>query len=112
MVGIAGDFSIGATKSGIEVDPGCRYLAGPAQLERIWRDLWTIENRLHYVRDGTFGDDRCQIHTGTAAQALTVTRNAVISTLRFHGWSNLGAATRCYAAHPQRILRLIGATIL
>lgn len=25
--GIAGDFSIGATKSGIEVDPGCRYLA-------------------------------------------------------------------------------------
>ncbi len=87
-------------------------LAGPAQLERIWRGHWTIENRLHYVRDETFGEDRCQVHTGTAAQALAAMRNAVVSTLRFHGWSNLAAATRCYAAHPQRILRLIGATTL
>jgi len=28
-------------------------LAGPAQLEHIWRGHWTIEKRLHYVRDET-----------------------------------------------------------
>ncbi len=86
--------------------------AGPDQLEQVWRGHWTIENRLHYVRDGTFGEDRCQVHTGTAAQALAAIRNAVISTLRFHGWSNLAAATRCYAAHPQRALHLFGAPAL
>lgn len=86
--------------------------AGPAQLEQIWRGHWTIENRLHYVRDETFGEDRCQVHTGTAAQALAAIRNAVIATLRFHGWSNLAAATRCYAAHPQRALQLLGAIAL
>jgi hypothetical protein len=84
-------------------------LAGPAQLEQIWRGHWTIENCLHHVRDETFGEDRCQVHTGSAAQALAALRNAVISLLRFHGWSNLAAATRCYAAHPQRALRLLGA---
>jgi len=29
-------------------------LAGTAQLQRIRRDHWTIENHLHYVRDETF----------------------------------------------------------
>ncbi len=85
---------------------------GPAQLEHIWRGHWTIENRLHYVRDETFGEDRCQVHTGTAAQALAALRNAVLSTLRFHGWSNIAAATRTYAAHPQRALQLFGAITL
>lgn len=84
-------------------------LADAAQLERIWRGHWTIENRLHYVRDETFGEDRCQVHIGTAAQALAALRNAVLSTLRFHGWTNIAAATRTYAAHPQRALQLFGA---
>lgn len=87
-------------------------LAGPAQLEQIWRGHWTIENRLHYVRDETFREDRCQVHTGAAAPALAALRNAVIGLLRFHGWSNIAAATRCYAEQPQRLLHLIGATTL
>jgi predicted transposase YbfD/YdcC len=87
-------------------------LAGPAELEQIWRGHWTIENRLHYVRDETFCEDRCQVHTGAAAQALAAVRNAVIGLLRFHGWSNIAVATRRYAAQPQRLLHLIGATTL
>jgi predicted transposase YbfD/YdcC len=87
-------------------------LAGPAELERIWRGHWTIENRLHYVRDETFREDRCQIHCGAAAQALAAFRNAVIALLRAHGWSNLAAATRRYADDPQRALRLIGVPAL
>jgi predicted transposase YbfD/YdcC len=87
-------------------------LAGPAELEQIWRGHWTIENRLHYVRDETFREDRCQVHTGAAAQALAAFRNAVIGLFRFHGWSNIAAATRRYAEQPQRLLHLIGATTL
>ena len=87
-------------------------LAGPAQLEQIWRGHWTIENRLHYVRDETFREDRCQVHTGAGAQALAALRNAVLGLLRFHGWSNVAAATRRYAEQPQRLLQLIGANAL
>jgi len=87
-------------------------LAGPTQLERIWRGHWTIENRLHYVRDETFREDRCQVHGGAGAQALAAFRNAVIALLRAHGCSNLAAATRRYAEHPQRILQLMGAVAL
>jgi len=46
--------------------------------------------------------------SGTAPQALAAIRNAVLSLFRFHGWSNIAAATRCYAADPLRALRLIG----
>jgi predicted transposase YbfD/YdcC len=89
-----------------------RALAGPQQLEQFWRGHWTIENRLHYVRDETLGEDRCQVHTGQAPQALAAFRNAILSRLRFHGWSNIAAATRRYADEPQRFLRLLGVPAL
>lgn len=85
-----------------------RTLAGPQQLEQFWRGHWTIENRLHYVRDETLREDRCQVHSGHAPQALAIFRNAIVALLRFHGWSNIAAATRCYAADPLRALRLLG----
>lgn len=87
-------------------------LAGPAELERIWRGHWTIENRLHYVRDETFREDRCQVYCGAGAQALAAFRNAMIALFRDHGCSNLAAATRRYAEHPQRVLQLMGAPAL
>lgn len=85
-----------------------RTLAGPAQLEAIWRGHWTIENGLHYVRDGTLGEDRCQVHTGNAPQALAALRNAVLTLLRYHGWSNVAEAARHYAAQPHKALQLLG----
>jgi predicted transposase YbfD/YdcC len=87
-------------------------LAGPAELERFWRGHWTIENRVHHVRDATFGEDRCQLWTGSGPQALAAIRNAILSLLRFHGWSNIAAATRHYASQPQRALRLMGVPAL
>ena len=51
-----------------------RELAEPKQLEQFWRGHWTIENCLHYVRDETLGEDRCQVHSGHAPQALAAFR--------------------------------------
>ncbi len=39
-------------------------------VEQFWRWHWTIENRHHYVRDVTLGEDQCQVHTGAAAKGL------------------------------------------
>ena len=85
-----------------------RDLAGPELVERFWRGHWTIENRLHYVRDETMGEDRCQVHTGTTPQVLATLRNGILTLLRYHGWSNIAEANRRYAANPQKALQLLG----
>jgi predicted transposase YbfD/YdcC len=56
--------------------------AGPAQLLQLIRGHWAIENRLHYVRDVSFGEDGSQIRSGAAPQVLAALRNAVIGLLK------------------------------
>jgi len=86
-----------------------RARALPQQLERLWWGHWTIENRDHYVRDETLGEDRCQVHTGSAAQALAALRNGILNVLRYQGWHNIAAALRYYGASVPKALSLIGA---
>ena len=38
--------------------------ASPQRLLRLARDHWGIENRLHYVRDVAFAEDRCRVRAG------------------------------------------------
>jgi predicted transposase YbfD/YdcC len=86
-----------------------RATAGtPAVLAALWRGHWTIENRRHYVRDVTLGEDACQVHTGQAPQVLACLRNAVISVLRGAGWQNIAAGVRHYSTSVYDTLRLIG----
>lgn len=80
-----------------------------ADLERVWRAHWTIENRKHYVRDVTLGEDRTQMHTGNAPQVLAALRNALIDVWRAQGWRNIADAARACAASPRRALTCIGA---
>lgn len=79
-----------------------------AQLQALWRGHWGIENRLHWVRDETFGEDRCQVRTGHAPQGLAAVRNTVIGVLRRAGYTNLAAALRSYRAEPGHALALLG----
>lgn len=57
--------------------------AAPEQLLQLIRDHWAIENRLHYVRDVTFLEDRCRIRAG--AHAIATLRNLAISLIRRAG---------------------------
>ena len=59
------------------------------QIETFRRGHWTIENVTHYARDESFGEDRSQIRTGNAPQALAALRNAVAALLRIEGWTTL-----------------------
>lgn len=85
-----------------------REQMGPEGLEALWRGHWTIENRLHYVRDETMREDRGQLHVGQAPQALAALRNAILTTLKDHGWTNIAAALRHYQARLQDGLNLLG----
>jgi hypothetical protein len=82
--------------------------ATPAQLLGLWRGHWGIENRLHWVRDVTFDEDRCQVRTGSAPQVLAALRNTVIGLLRRDGRGNIAAALRRCAARPDEALALVG----
>ena len=69
-------------------------LAGPAQLNHYERRHWIVEDRLHWVRDVTFGEDASQLRTGTAPRALAAFRNLAISALRLAGRANIAHARR------------------
>ena len=81
----------------------------PETLLRLVRRHWHIENRLHYVRDVTLGEDACQVRSGRAPQALAALRNAVVGLLRQHRVPNLAATLRTNAwGGPAAVLRLLG----
>jgi predicted transposase YbfD/YdcC len=86
-----------------------RTQAGPQQLEVLWRAHWTIENRLHYVRDASMGEDRSTLRSGNAPHALAALRNAVLALLRFEGWTNIPDAFRYFATSVHKSLHLLGA---
>jgi hypothetical protein len=71
------------------------------------RGHWGIENRLHYVRDVSFAEDRCQVRGGAAPQVLAACRNLAIALLRQTGVTNIAAGLRTYAARPAAATRLV-----
>lgn len=91
---------LAVTSLGPEVAPG--------QLLARLRAHWAIENRLHWVRDATMGEDACRVRSGAAPQVLAALRNAVLGLLRLAGTTNVAAALRHYAWQPGAALRLLG----
>lgn len=85
-----------------------RSQADAAQLLTWWRGHWGIENRVHYVRDVTFGEDRCRVRTDSAPQTLAACRNVAINFLRICGCTNIAAALRQYAYQPHQLLTKLG----
>ena len=55
------------------------------RLLRLNRGHWCIENRLHYVRDFTYDEDRCRAHVGNLPRNLACLTNAAISIVRHEG---------------------------
>ena len=73
------------------------------------RQHWHIENRLHWPRDVTLGEDASQVRSGHAPQALSALRTLVVGVLHLHHVANLAAALRAHAwSPPARVLSLLG----
>lgn len=81
--------------------------AGPEQLADYVRGHWGIENRLHWVRDVTFDEDRSQVRTGNAAHVMASIRNLAISVHRLAGETNIAKALRAAMRHPEIAYKLI-----
>jgi predicted transposase YbfD/YdcC len=79
--------------------------ASPAQLAAIIRGHWGIEDRLHWVRDLDFDEDRSQIRTASGPQIMASLRNLAVTILRLTGATSIAAAVRCHARRPSRPLQ-------
>jgi predicted transposase YbfD/YdcC len=59
-----------------------RLRANATQLLAVARTHWSIENRLHYVRDVSMGEDACRVRSGHAPQNLAALRNLTLGLIR------------------------------
>lgn len=79
--------------------PTVRYyissLAEPVEkiAQRI-RDYWHVENKVHYVRDVTQGEDASRIRVQPLPNNFALARNLALNLYRDHGFDNMAQAQR------------------
>jgi predicted transposase YbfD/YdcC len=82
--------------------------AGSPQIAGHVRQHWGIENKLHYVRDVTYGEDASRVRAGNAPRVMASFRNLAVSVQRLAGHTNIAAALRAAARDVTRPLTLLG----
>src|SRR5947208_1867018 len=85
-----------------------RHRAGAEALLGWARGHWGVENRLHYVRDVTMGEDGSRIRTGSAPQVMAGLRNAAVTLLRRLGATNIAEALRANSYRVAELLTNLG----
>ena len=84
------------------------HRAAPPRVLAAWiQGHWGIENRLHWIRDVDFDEDRSQVRTGHGPQVMATLRNTAISLLRLAGATNIAEALRHHARQPDRPINLL-----
>ena len=81
--------------------------ASPAVLADAVRAHWSIENRLHWVRDVTFAEGLSQVRTGHGPAVMASLRNLAISLHRRAGHTNIAAACRHFSRDHRRLIPML-----
>jgi predicted transposase YbfD/YdcC len=76
----------------------------PEQLLHYIRDHWAVENRLHWRRDVTLGEDGCGVRLSTVAQMLAVLNSLVLSLMDLHQISHVARQIRRFGSYPDEAL--------
>ena len=80
-----------------------------AQVLLTWaRGHWSIENRSHYVRDVTLGEDASRIRKGCGPEIMAALRNAAIGFLRATGATNIAETLRRNASQVRNLFTKLG----
>jgi predicted transposase YbfD/YdcC len=98
-------------KTSVEVVYGLTSLpasrASPEQLLAWLRAHWRIENRNHWRRDATLGEDRLQLACKPAALVMATLNCLILTLFNRLGIKNCRQAMRTYNAHPEQALALL-----
>ncbi len=81
--------------------------APPERMLSLVRDHWAIENKLHYRRDGSLGEDACQTRTGAVPGLLAQLNSTALSLMDRLGVRNVARQMRYFDAHPEQALALV-----
>jgi predicted transposase YbfD/YdcC len=82
--------------------------AGPQHLAGYVRGHWTIENKVHWVRDVTFREDSSRVRTGPRPRIMATLRNLVIGLIRQAGYRKIAAAIRQIKYDTGLLLAILG----
>jgi len=82
--------------------------ADAQRLLSLNRGHWCIENRLHWVRDVTFDEDRSQVRVGEGPRVMATLRNLAISLFRLQEVKNTAQALRKCGWNMELALNCLG----
>jgi predicted transposase YbfD/YdcC len=82
-------------------------VATPGRVLEVVRRHWHRENRVHWRRDVTLGEDGCQVKESKAAQTLATLNNGVLMLMDHLGVENVKAQMREFAAQPLTAVALL-----
>jgi hypothetical protein len=99
-------------KTTVEVIHGISSLsperADATRLLELKRGHWGIENRLHYRRDVTMGEDASRIRKGGAPQVMAALRNSIVHVLSDVVAPSLAAGIRTMGNCLSKALGVLG----
>ena len=72
--------------SSLAWEPGA---AARSRSGRLVRAHWTVENNIHWLRDGVWKEDTCRSRCPNAACALALLRTALLAPVRASGATSL-----------------------
>ncbi|MBV9019956.1 MAG: ISAs1 family transposase [Ktedonobacteraceae bacterium] len=81
--------------------------AGAERMLELVRNHWKIENRLHWRRDVTLGEDACQTRTGAVPSLLARLNSAALSLMDRLGVRNVARQARFFDAHFEQAIQLL-----
>ena len=70
------------------------------------RGYWGVENKVHYVRDVTQGEDKSRIRTTPLPQICAIAGNLALNLYRDAGFDNMAQAVRKWQFGLKHILAL------
>jgi predicted transposase YbfD/YdcC len=82
--------------------------AGPQHLAGYVRGHWTIENKVHWVRDVMFREDSSRVRTGPRPRIMATLRNLVIGLIRQAGYRKIAATIRQIKYDTGLLLAILG----
>ena len=84
-----------------------RKKADAQRILQLNRKHWAIENRLHYRRDITLGEDASQVRVKGAPAVLAALNGGILALMDFLGVKNVAKQMRHYCAQYQEALQLL-----
>jgi predicted transposase YbfD/YdcC len=81
--------------------------APPTRMLMLIRAHWKIENRLHWRRDVTLGEDACQTRTGAVPSLLARLNCTVLSLMDRLGVRNVARQARYFDAEVEQAIQLL-----